>query len=169
MSTLSSKLRILTIAAVAALGMLASRSADACTNDVDCPEPACGGQVCVWIAQTCQPAGTAVSPSTDGWCTVDTDCKCNGMGAKCQGNICTFTKPPKAGGTGGASATGGASGTGTGGKTGSGGSAAAADAGTTPSKDSGGCTLTGTSPSSWLGAVVGLAGLVALRRRRNRV
>ena len=79
-----------------------------CTNDVDCPEPACGGQVCQWgAAHTCVPAGTD-AVGTDGWCTVDSDCKCFSLGAKCSGVHCTFTKPPADGGTSDATSSDGA-------------------------------------------------------------
>ena|SRR5579883_1110474 len=68
--------------------------ARACTNDVDCPNPACGGQVCQWGAQghNCVDAGTDIQGS-DGWCTVDSDCKCMGIGARCAAPHCTFTLP----------------------------------------------------------------------------
>ena len=72
-----------------------------CYNDVDCPNPACGGQVCDWTRQSATPIGEKVfycraaggAPrGQDGWCTTDTDCKCLGQGAKCIAPYCTFTR-----------------------------------------------------------------------------
>jgi hypothetical protein len=73
----------------------------ACTNDVDCPTPACGGEVCQWPAHACVTAGTDPQ-GTDGWCTLDSDCKCMGEGATCVSPHCTFTLP-RDGGAGGSS------------------------------------------------------------------
>jgi hypothetical protein len=44
---------------------------------------------------TCNPAGTSPK-SMDGWCTSDANCKCLGLGAKCVGVYCSFTKPTDA-------------------------------------------------------------------------
>jgi hypothetical protein len=63
-----------------------------CTIDTDCPTPACGGEVCQWSASAhnCVAAGTDPQ-GTDGWCNVDSDCKCMGEGATCVSPHCTFT------------------------------------------------------------------------------
>jgi MYXO-CTERM domain-containing protein len=151
------------VAAVAVLSTSREAAAQTCTNDVDCPNTACGGQVCDWNkGKTCQPAGGAAT-GLDGWCTTDSDCKCRGMGATCNVVYCTFTMPPDAGGAGGGS-TGGSSGGATGGTTG------ATDAGTTSSGGGGGCSTAGPSSPSWTGvasALGALAALLALRRRRE--
>ena len=136
-------LKLLATAGALSFVMVPSRAeAASCLNDVDCPEPACGGQVCDYNkGATCQPAGGAPK-GQDGWCTHDSDCKCMGMGATCVGNTyCTFTTPP-AGGSGGAGAgSGGASGTG--GISGSGGSTS-----TGGSTESGGTTGSGGGTAS---------------------
>jgi len=134
--------------------------------DIDCPNAACGGEVCVHSSglSMCVPANTSgASGTNDGWCAssagaeVNSNCKCASMGATCAGFFCTFTIPP-GGGTGGSTGTGG-SGTGTGGSgTGTGG---------TGGGDDGGCSIAGAP--SLAGAGVGLALLAAaLRRRRAR-
>lgn len=73
----------------------------ACYNDTDCPNPACGGLVCNWTKQAPSPDGIKIfycnaagtSPKgMDGWCTTDADCKCVGRGAKCVGTYCSFTR-----------------------------------------------------------------------------
>ncbi|HVT07711.1 MAG TPA: JDVT-CTERM domain-containing protein [Polyangia bacterium] len=168
---------------LAALGcVLAANRAEAmaCVNDVDCPEPACGGQVCDYIAdptQTCKPAGTQPKGS-DGWCSKDSDCKCASLGATCVGGaICSFTKPsdaPSGGGghsgTAGSTGAAGSSATGTGGApaTGTGGSAAAGHTGSTDGGSSGGCSVAGSSaPATWFALSV-LGGLVVAVRRRRR-
>lgn len=79
----------------------ATGEGSACFNDIDCPNPNCGGLVCNWtkIAPRpegmkvfyCSPAGTAPRGS-DGWCTTDADCKCHGLGAHCIAPYCTFTR-----------------------------------------------------------------------------
>jgi MYXO-CTERM domain-containing protein len=185
MRTLRNRFKTVTITAFAALAFMAARRVDACVNDIDCPEPACGGQICDWLHDglTCQPAGR-YPKGQDGWCMQDSDCKCNGVGAKCimQTNgtyFCTFVLPSQAPGasTGGASGTGGAS-TGTGGastgtggaSTGTGGASTGSDAGTKPSASSGsgGCSLGGTPATSGVAALVVLAGLMAFRRRQRR-
>jgi MYXO-CTERM domain-containing protein len=136
-----------------------------CTNDVDCvATPACGGDVCDYnAAMTCKPAGTAAKGS-DGWCTVDTDCKCMGQGAKCTAPYCTFTKASDAPASGAAGSTGTA-GSGAGGTTGAAGSGT--DGGTKPASSSG-CSVA-SSTSGGFGALVGLALVVGrLVRRRRR-
>jgi hypothetical protein len=66
----------------------------ACVNDIDCTAngTACGSDVCVWPGMRCMPAGYG-KIGTEGWCTVDTDCKCSGQGAKCYPPYCSFTNP----------------------------------------------------------------------------
>ena len=129
-----------------------------CQVDTDCPDAACGGQVCVHSSglSMCVAANTSgASGISDGWCAnadgaeVNSNCKCASMGAMCAGFFCTFTVP-SGGGTGGTTGTGG-SGTGTAG-TGGG---------------DGGCSFAGAP--SLAGAGAGLALLAAaLRRRRVR-
>src|SRR5437660_126813 len=65
-----------------------------CFVDTDCPGTACGTEVCEFFSMVCQPAGT--QPGMDGWCHVDTDCKCHSLGATCNTLtfLCTFTQPP---------------------------------------------------------------------------
>lgn len=92
--------RISTLLSCAVLGVALAfftKDAAACTNDVDCPDPSCGGQVCKWSSSghNCVAAGTDPA-GTDGWCTVDSDCKCFGLGARCAAPHCTFTKPSDA-------------------------------------------------------------------------
>ena len=56
----------------------------ACLNDIDCPEPACGGQVCDYNkGPSCTAAGAA-KKGMDGWCTTVDDCKCKGTGRHVQ-------------------------------------------------------------------------------------
>lgn len=72
-----------------------------CFNDTDCPGNSCGGEVCNWNKAhpkpsgdkvfVCNPAGTDPN-GQDGWCTSDANCKCLGLGAKCLGVRCTFTR-----------------------------------------------------------------------------
>lgn len=157
-----------------------------CYNDTDCPNAACGGDVCNWAmshpmpdgmkAYTCVAAGTDPK-GQDGWCTYDSmapdpheHCKCKGVGAKCVGVHCTFTKPDQAppgggGGTGGSGTAGAPSTAGTG-TAGSG----TAGTGTKPAPaDEGGCSVSvpgGTNTGIALG--VGLLGLgLAFARRRR--
>ena len=137
-----------------------------CQVDIDCPNAACGGEVCVHSSglSMCVPANTSgASGVSDGWCAsaagaeVNSNCKCASMGATCAGFFCTFTIPP-GGGTGGSTGAGG-SGTGTGGSgTGTAGTGGGGD---------GGCSIAGAP--SLAGAGAGLALLAAaLRRRRAR-
>jgi len=189
-------LKCLAIAGVLSIVMVSSPAkATSCVNDIDCPDPACGGQVCDYTkGLTCQPAGGAPKGS-DGWCTTDSDCKCLGMGATCVGVYCSFTTPPASGsggtngGSGGATATGGSSASGgasaTGGSSASGGASASggttgASGGTTvpagsggstsgpSSNSSGGCSVSGSGPASVIGMLFGLSvfGLRWFRRRR---
>jgi MYXO-CTERM domain-containing protein len=154
-----------------------ARAATSCVNDKDCTAtPQCGGEVCDWNRapnMTCKAAGGDAQGS-DGWCTVDTDCKCYADGARCVGSYCTFTKPPTGGGgtTGSAGTTGSGGSTGAAGTTGSAGSTGTA--GTTGSagsgtNDSGGGCRVAESPATG-GALAGVAlGLtLAFARRRRR-
>jgi hypothetical protein len=138
----------------------------ACTNDVDCPDAQCGGQVCDWtnLPMTCKPAGTQPQ-GTDGWCTADTDCKCKGDGATCVNNQCTRTLPKGAGG-GGASGSGGSAGSSAAGT-----SAAGTSSSTDSSSGSSGCSLAGGTRHGSLG-LLGAAcalGLIGARRRKRAV
>ena len=84
---------------IVASGVLFTAEAFAlCTNDIDCPGSTCGGQVCKWASattHTCVAAGTDPKGS-DGWCSIDADCKCMGLGATCVGVHCSFTLPADA-------------------------------------------------------------------------
>jgi len=164
MTVSARKLSLLFLAAVAAL--LTARSAAAatnptmCANDIDCvATPQCGGDVCDYntIPPMCKPAGSAAKGS-DGWCTTDTDCKCHGEGATCPNHIfCTFTLPcdaPDAGPCGAGGSGGGTSGSDGGGGSGGGGGG-------------GGCNVAGSDAAIGWAALLGVAGLIAARRRRR--
>ncbi|MEO5767071.1 MAG: MYXO-CTERM sorting domain-containing protein [Polyangia bacterium] len=164
--------KFLMFSSVLGAGLFAARTASAaCTNDIDCPNAACGGDICDWSvndpAHECKPAGMHPK-GEDGWCTTDADCKCMGAGAKCVSVFCTFVLPSQAPG---APATGGASGS-TGGASGTGGASAGTGGASTGPKpasgDSGGCSVGGAASSTGLGAMVGLAALLISRRRRGR-
>jgi MYXO-CTERM domain-containing protein len=144
-----------------------------CTNDIDCiATPECGGDVCDYPQLKCMPANPA-APGNDGWCTVDTDCKCYAQGARCNGIYCTFTVPPAggtggaAGGSGGGSATGGSGGgSATGGSPGA--SGGAAGQATTSDNGGGGCNVAGSTPAAPLAlGAIGAALAVVLSRRRR--
>ena len=156
------------LAGLASLLLFAGRAQaqTTCQVDTDCPNAACGGEVCVHSSglSMCVAADTSgASGISDGWCAnaagaeVNSNCKCASMGATCAGFFCTFTIPP-GGGTGGTTGTGG-TGTGTGGSgTGTAGTGGGGD---------GGCSIAGAP--SLAGAGAGLAFLAAaLRRRRVR-
>ena len=138
-----------------------------CKVDLDCPNAACGGEVCVHSSglSMCVPANTSgASGTNDGWCAsadggveVDSNCKCAAMGATCEGFFCSFTVP-QGGGTGGSTGAGGA-GTGTGGS--------GAGTGGTGGGGDGGCSIAGAPSLAGAGAVVALLA-AALRRRRVR-
>jgi|GEM_PF-2643695 len=74
-----------------------------CDHDTECPNTACGGEVCRWTASShqCVAAGTD-SPGSDGWCNSDSECKCKGEGATCNLTTlhCTATLPKAAGKSG---------------------------------------------------------------------
>ena len=90
--------------------LLAAGRADAqtaCETDMDCPNAACGGEVCVTNSggKACQAADPNASPGTDGWCALpngtadDSKCKCRAQGATCTGlvfwmNIAVTGGPP---------------------------------------------------------------------------
>jgi len=88
------------------------RPPSSCFNDTDCPNQACGGDVCNWNMMspfgtpekpyTCVPAGLAPK-GMDGWCS-DTftheHCKCRAEGAQCLSVYCSFTTPRDAPGGG---------------------------------------------------------------------
>jgi hypothetical protein len=174
MSARAAAVRWSVLAGVAGL-LIAGRAYAAptpCSVDIDCPNAACGGEVCVHSSglSMCVPANTSgASGTNDGWCAssggaeVNSNCKCASMGATCAGFFCTFTIPP-GGGTGG----GGGGSTGTGGTgTGTGGSGTGT-AGTGGGGD-GGCSIAGAPTFGGAGAGAGLALLAAaLRRRRAR-
>ena len=186
-------LKCLAVGAALSMVMVSSRAeAAGCMNDIDCPDSACGGQVCDYDkGMTCQPAGSGAK-GLDGWCSKDSDCKCMGMGATCVGVYCSFTMPPGGGsggadgGSGGASATGDASGSGgsaatggsaaSGGASGSGGKTAASGGSTGPTgsggestgaSSSGGCSVGGSRSASFVGLLFGLS-VLGLRRSRRR-
>src|SRR5450432_2386864 len=144
----------------------------ACTNDTDCPDTECGGQICDWtsLPQTCKPAGTQPQ-GMDGWCTTDADCKCKGECATCVNSQCTRTLP-KSAGNGGASGTAG-TGSSAAGSSAAGSSAAGASSSTDSSSGSSGCSIAGGAggtPRGSLGLALGAAcalGLLGTRRRKR--
>jgi len=134
-----------------------------CTNDIQCTAtPECGGDICDWsqgLTHVCRPAGVG-GKGADGWCTVDADCKCMGMGATCVYPYCTFTRACDAPGAAGCAATGGSTGSGgsgSGGSTGSGGG----------SGGGGGCSISGDVPAVG-SALFAAFGLIVLSRGRRR-
>jgi hypothetical protein len=153
----------------------------ACTNDTDCPDAACGGQVCDWSTtpHTCKPAGT-YPQGQDGWCTTTANCKCSAQGATCVAVQCSQTLPTGSTGAGG-SASGGATGTAgassvAGSSAAAAGSSAAGSSATGPSSSSsdssssGGCAMGRAVPRGSLGIAFGAAcaaALVGARRRRR--
>lgn len=168
--------------AVLAAALFSAQAAHAtgehCTNDIDCKTgPSCGGEICDWEkAMTCQPA-TASGSGKEGWCTVDTDCKCAAQGATCDKTMFQCTKTVAASGTGGAGGAGaGGSGSSAGGSSAAGSSAAGSSAaGPSASSDSssssGGCSFAGVAPRGSLNLALGAACAVGLAfaRRRKRV
>jgi len=179
-------IRCSVLAALVCLLTSGGARAQSCVNDVDCPNAACGGEVCDYSTgtPTCKAAGSQPK-GMDGWCTQDSDCKCASLGAKCDRSLvfCTFTKPSDApgagngghgGGSGGsAGATGGTVGSAGAGRSsaqGTGGAGAAGHAGSSDGGSSGGCSIAGAStPGEALGygllASLGLAAAVFRRRR----
>jgi MYXO-CTERM domain-containing protein len=162
MTTRATTTKAIFLAGLLSLGLAggarAATNPASCVNDIQCvATPNCGGEVCDFNrtpTMTCKAAGTDPK-GADGWCTVDSDCKCFSLGARCVSPYCTFTLPSQAPDAGSA---------GTGGSAGSGGSG-----GTTSSGGGGGgCSIAGTSPLGGTLAFV-VVGLVAraLRRRRS--
>lgn len=168
------------------LGWLLTSSAAqaACVNDDDCPNAACGGDICDYSSgtPTCKPAGTSAQ-GQDGWCTTTQNCKCASVGATCQIVYCSFTKPPAGSstgtggsaalgtggaGTGGVSAGSGGAAAGTGGKTGTGGTSTAGPSAS--SSSGGGCSLAGNGAPATGRALIALflaAGFGLARTRRR--
>jgi MYXO-CTERM domain-containing protein len=150
---------------------------EACYNDTDCPNPACGGDVCNWSKTAakadgqkifyCQPAGR-VAKGMDGWCTTNDNCKCGATGATCVSSHCTDTGTSTATGGSGAGGSGAGGSTSTAGTATAGTATAGATTAGTASKDDGGCSFSAPQQSNdallALGAV-GL-GLAFVRRRR---
>ncbi|HTA90869.1 MAG TPA: hypothetical protein VK745_14860 [Polyangiaceae bacterium] len=138
----------------------ARATGEACVNDIDCKtDPSCGGEICDYTkGETCQPA-TAAGSGMEGWCTVDTDCKCHSEGAVCTLAQCSKTV---AAGTGAGGASGSA---------GSGSSAAGSSAaGNSSSSGSSGCSVSGGMPRGSLGFAFGAmcaAALIGARRKRR--
>jgi hypothetical protein len=153
---------------VAVFGVLTAGRAyaqTACATDLDCPDTACGGQVCTKGSggAQCTPAGEQAGEGADGWCANaasmedNNNCKCKAQGATCAGFYCTFTTPRdgSATGVGGSGGATGAGGTGTGGGA----------AGTTGGGGGGGgCSVAG--PPAFGGAA-GLALMLAAMIRRQ--
>jgi hypothetical protein len=147
--------------------LAAGRANAQCQTDVDCPNAACGGDVCTKSSglSSCSAAGERGLPGSDGWCADangnpdDSKCKCRGMGATCNGFYCTFTMPSDGGGAGGSSGSGGTGGASAG--------TAGTSGGSTGSSGGGGCNIGGV-PS--LGGAPGLGLLLAalLGRRARR-
>jgi hypothetical protein len=147
---------------------LAHATGEACVNDIDCKTgPTCGGEICDWTKlMTCQPA-SATGSGSEGWCSVDTDCKCKADGATCDKTMFQCTKTTNATGSGGASGTGGSAGASAAGT-----SSTAGSSSSSSSSSSGGCSVASGIPrGSWsfaLGAACAV-GLLGARRRRRAV
>jgi hypothetical protein len=127
----------------------------ACTVDTDCTgNAACGGDICDFYGTvpTCKPAGGHPN-GMDGWCNVDTDCKCHAQGATCTSVYCSFTVPDGGTSTGTGGSSGSAGSTGSSGSSGGGG---------------GGCSLAGGMAADGSFALAGLGLVTALARRRRR-
>jgi hypothetical protein len=151
----------------------AARAATTCTNDIDCTTggTACGTAICNYNAgQTCTAAGQGTK-GMEGWCTVDTDCKCHSQGATCAAPYCTFTTPPSSGSSsGGASGSASSGGSASGASTTGGASGASSSGGTTaPPASKSGCAMTQAdatkSPWSLISVALGLCVAVTRRRR----
>lgn len=158
-----------------------------CYNDDDCPNPACGGDVCNWQKQSptpdgdkvfyCQPAGRDPQ-GQDGWCTTDDNCKCKGEGATCVAPYCSKTLSSGGGtGAGGTGTAGsGTAGTGTAGTgtAGTGTAGTGTGAGGTgskpPAEESSGCsTAAPITTGGGVALALGMLGVgAALSRRRRR-
>jgi MYXO-CTERM domain-containing protein len=145
-----------------------------CAVDTDCPgNAACGGDVCTKDSggNQCTPPNPS-SVGFDGWCAdangtaQNSNCKCRGQGATCNGFYCTFTSPPDGSTTGTGGAGGGTGGSGT---AGSGTAGSSAKGGSSGSGGGGGCSVAG-APSALgsAGAALMLAAALVSRRRRRR-
>jgi len=152
------------LAALAAVLCAGHASAQTtCMADTDCPNAACGGEVCTrssGVFSCSTPDTQGASGINDGWCADaagnpdDSKCKCRGMGATCNGFYCTFTLPTGAGGEGAA------------GSTGTGGSGAAGSTGS--AGGGGGCSIAGApSRGGAAGIALVLAALIRGRLRRR--
>jgi hypothetical protein len=144
-----------------AASVAAARPASAqiqCSTDTDCPGATCGSYVCQWTVSghACVQAGTDLQ-GYDGWCTIDSNCKCAGQGATCASNShCTFTVPQDAGSSSTGTSSGStSSGTGTGNAAGC---STARGAGRGIAPDEGSAVAL---------AGVALAGVALARRRRT--
>jgi hypothetical protein len=149
---------------------VAATNPTTCLNDIDCvATPQCGGDVCTYgvNGMTCTPAGTGTK-GLDGWCGQDSDCKCAGLGAKCDGVFCTFTKPADAP-AGGSTGQGGGGATGSGGTTGTGGATAGDAAVAKTTSGGGGCDIASSSlfATAFAPGVALLLVAFAVRRRRR--
>jgi hypothetical protein len=179
-------------------GRSAQAQSPACVVDTDCPNSACGGDVCTHTAGSfaCNEANTQAGKGFDGWCADENDkpndalCKCKGLGARCVGFFCTFTIPSDApmtgaggagaaaGGSGGdsagASGSAGAAGKSSGGNTGTAGGAAgtmgaAGRSATGRGGDGGGCSVTAAAQAPGAVALVLVLAALACRRRSGAV
>ena len=66
----------------------------ACLNDIDCPDPACGGQVCDYSkGAICVPAGAA-KKGMDGWCTTER-LQVQGHGGEVRGMLYARSRFPR--------------------------------------------------------------------------
>ena len=166
-------------------GLLAAGRAYAqttpCNNDLDCPGTACGTQVCVKSSggsQCTDPNTAHASGIDDGWCAdssgaaKDSNCKCQSMGATCNGLYCTFTIPQDGGATGTGGGAGGSTGTGGSGKGGSGTGTGGSATGTGGSSGGsggggGGCSVAGAPSAVGLSGATLLLALALMRRRRR--
>ncbi|HEX3775114.1 MAG TPA: hypothetical protein VHV51_11660 [Polyangiaceae bacterium] len=146
-----------------ALSRVAHATGEPCTVDTDCKtDPSCGGEICDWTKmQTCQPA----TAEPEGWCTLDTHCKCQAEGATCDKSMfqCTKTLATSAGGSSGSAGTSGAA---------AGSTSASAGSSSTSSTDSSSssCAFAAGVPRGSLGFAFGAACATAwlgARRRRR--
>ena len=161
--------RYFSVIGLCAAALLAPQAAkatgEACVNDIDCKTgPTCGGEICDYTkGETCQPA-TAAGSGMEGWCTVDTDCKCHAEGATCVEAQCSKTVAAGSG-------AGGASGSAGSGSSAAGSSAAGSSAAdSSSSSGSSGCSVSGGMPRGSLGFAFGAlcaAALIGARRKRR--
>ena len=166
-----------------------AHAATSCTNDIDCKAngTACGTDICDWNNNmVCAAAGLPANKGMDGWCSIDSDCKCASQGATClDTHYCTFTQPKVDAGSSGAAGSGSTSGSSHSGSAGSGsatsgagtsgagtsGSAASGTTtgGTTGGGGSSGCSVGAVGSSSpWAGSLLALGACFAAARRRRK-